>query len=201
MANHRTVPATGRWPEGGVSDGTVRLRGWRSADVQALLAIQSDPEARRWSPIFSDPSEVDCLHRIERAIAAAVEGLPAQFAVVDAADDDAVLGSIDWRNGFPIYPFSIVDVGYVVGPWARGRGVAGRSLALMAGWLLDPDGGDVERVQLDHAVENEPSCRTALRAGFAIEGRRERFLPLRDTPSAPVVRHEVCLHGRVRAAA
>jgi RimJ/RimL family protein N-acetyltransferase len=56
----------------------------------------------------------------------------------------------------------------------------------------------VHRVQLDHAVGNVASCRTALRVRFAIEGRRPGYLPLRETESSPVVRHTVCLHGRVR---
>ncbi|GMA88460.1 hypothetical protein GCM10025868_37100 [Angustibacter aerolatus] len=42
------------------------------------------------------------------------------------------------------------------------------------------------------------SCRTALRAGFRVEGVRERFLPLRESPDAPLVMHDVCMHGRVR---
>jgi RimJ/RimL family protein N-acetyltransferase len=70
---------------------------------------------------------------------------------------------------------------------------------LITEWLWSPDGGDVHRVQLDHAVENVASCRTALRVGFAVEGRRPGYLPLRETESSPVVRHAVCLHGRLRA--
>jgi RimJ/RimL family protein N-acetyltransferase len=64
--------------------------------------------------------------------------------------------------------------------------------------LLSPDGRGLARVQLDHSVENEPSCRVALAAGFEREGIRRSFLPLRD-PDAPggVRRHDVCLHGCV----
>ncbi len=52
------------------------------------------------------------------------------------------------------------------------------------------------RVQLDHSVENPASCAVAEAAGFAQEGVRRGFLPLRD-PDAPfgVRRHDVCLHG------
>jgi len=136
---------------------------------------------------------------VQRAQEAAKSGRPASFAVVAADDRAQVLGTFDWRNTFPP-AFSIVDVGYSVAPAARGRGVASTALALVSDWLLDPAGGDVVRVQLDHAVENVGSCRTALRAGFAVEGRRAAFLPLRERPDAPVVRHEACLHGRVRSA-
>jgi RimJ/RimL family protein N-acetyltransferase len=193
----REVPAAGRWPRTGLVRGPVAVRVWEPDDVPALLELMRDPQSRRWSPIVTEPSEQDCRERVQRAREAAQAGHPSSFAVVDAEQPALVLGTFDWRNTFPPV-FSIVDVGYAVAPAARGRGVAGTALALVTDWLLDPDGGDVERVQLDHAVENVASCRTALRAGFAVEGRRARFLPLRERPDAPVVRHEVCLHGRVR---
>lgn len=64
-------------------------------------------------------------------------------------------------------------------------------------WLvLDEDGPGQVRVQLDHSVENVPSCRVAVTAGLEREGLRRAFLPLPD-PSAPagVRRHDVCRHG------
>lgn len=192
------APAAGRWPADGIRDDVVALRVWRPDDVAQLLALQADPDMRRWSPVFDAPDEADCAERVRRAERAAAEGRPNAFAVVDAADPSVVLGAIDWRNDHPLAQFSVLDVGYGVLPTARRRGVGSRALGLLSGWLLDPDGGDVHRVQLDHAVENEGSCRLALRAGFVVEGRREAFLPLKAHPGAPVVRHAVCLHGRWR---
>jgi len=90
-------------------------------------------------------------------------------------------------------------VGYNVLPEARGRGVASRALRLLSTWVLSPQGMDLERVQLDHAVENVASCRTADHAGFTREGVRQRFLPLQNSPKAPVVFHDTCLHGLVRS--
>jgi RimJ/RimL family protein N-acetyltransferase len=193
-----SVPARGRWPAAGLATGGVRLRVWATDDVPALLELQNDPEMRRWSPVFKPPSEADCAERVRNAMQAEADGCPSGFAIVDDADPAVVLGSIDWRNTHPLWPFSVLDVGYGVSAAARGRGVASTALRLLTEWLLDPDGGDVHRVQLDHAVENEGSCRTAVRAGFAVEGRRDVFLPLRQTPEAPLIRHDVCLHGRVR---
>jgi RimJ/RimL family protein N-acetyltransferase len=192
------APAAGRWPAQGLHDGVVGLRVWQPDDVPSLLALLSDPEMRRWSPTFRPPDQADCAERVRRAQAAAEVGRPDAFAVVEADDPGHVLGSIDWRNGHPLPHFSVLDVGYGVAPQARGRGVASRALRLLSDWLLADDGGDVQRVQLDHAVENEGSCRVALRAGFVVEGRREAFLPLREHADAPVVHHAVCLHGRWR---
>ncbi len=191
------VPARGRWPVGGLRRGDVAVRVWRPDDVPQLLALLLDPTMRRWSPTFAAPNEAACAERVRVAQQAADEGRPTSFAIVSADDPAQVLGTFDWRNGFPP-GFSIVDIGYGVAPAMRGRGVASTVVRLVTDWLLSPEGGDVHRVQLDHAVENEGSCRTALRAGFEVEGRRAAFLPLRATPSAPVQRHTVCLHGRVR---
>jgi RimJ/RimL family protein N-acetyltransferase len=193
-----TVPARGRWPASGLREGGVVLRVWAPQDAPQLLELLSEPSGRRWSPTFRAPDADDCARRIAAAQEHASQGLPDAFAVVDAEQPATVLGSIDWRNGLPTPPFSVLDVGYGVATWARGRGVASTALRLLTDWLLAPDGGDVHRVQLDHAVENLASCRTAVKAGFEVEGRRAAFLPLKEHAGAPVVRHTVCLHGRWR---
>ena len=187
------------WPRDGLRSGAVLLRTWRPEDVEGRLALDSDPEVFRWSPLARVPDRAWVVERVEQAVRDAENGCPTSFAVADADDPSTVLGSIDWRNRYPTPPFSVVDVGYGVAPSARGRGVGSTAVRLLADWLLASDGGDVHRVQLDHAVEMVGSCRTALRAGFAIEGRRPGYLPLREHAGAPVVRHAVCLHGRVRA--
>ena len=186
------------WPEAGLRAGGVLLRTWRPEDVPGRLVLDSDPEVFRWSPLARVPDLAWVSERIEQAVREVADGCPSSFAVVSVEDPGPVLGSVDWRNRYPTPPFSMVDVGYGVAAAARGRGVGSTALRLITDWLLSPEGGDVHRVQLDHAVGNVASCRTALRVGFAMEGRRPGYLPLRETESSPVVRHAVCLHGRVR---
>ena len=186
------------WPAAGLRSGGVLLRPWQPQDVDAWLVMASDPEMFRWSPLTRVPDLAWVTERLEKAVREGAAGTPSSFAVVDADRPDQVLGSVDWRNGYPTPPFSVIDVGYGVASAARGRGVGSTALRLLTEWLLSPDGGDVHRVQLDHAVRNVASCRTALRAGFPVEGRRPCYLPLREDPTSPVVRHAVCLHGRVR---
>jgi hypothetical protein len=53
-------------------------------------------------------------------------------------------------------------------------------------------------VHLDHADENVRSCLTADRPGIPRDGVRSRFLPLQESPDAPVVYHDTCLHGLTR---
>jgi RimJ/RimL family protein N-acetyltransferase len=186
------------WPDGGLVEGDVLVRTFVEADAGPLLGHLREPTIRRWAPVFDWPNQVDADRRVSQAIDAAEQGEPSSFVIASAAQPGQLLGTIDFRNDFPHAEFSVRDIGYAIGPPSRGKGYAGTALGSLARWLLDPAGGDVHRAQLDHAVENLASCRTALRAGFAVEGRRNVFLPLRADRSAPVVRHDVCLHGRVR---
>jgi RimJ/RimL family protein N-acetyltransferase len=179
-------------------DGLV-LRTWRRGDLDPMTRLLVDPESRRWSPPLRVRGDDWIAERLTRAVQSAEDDDPTSFVIAASGDPDRALGSIDFRRDLPIPPFSVVDVGCNVLPEARGRGVAGRALRLLSSWVLSPKGMDLERVQLDHAVENVASCRTADRAGFTREGVRPHFLPLQDSPDAPVVFHDTCLHGLVRS--
>jgi RimJ/RimL family protein N-acetyltransferase len=60
------------------------------------------------------------------------------------------------------------QVGYWVAPAARRRGVATAALSAATRFAFGALG--LHRVELFHAVENVESCRTALSAGFRLEG-------------------------------
>jgi RimJ/RimL family protein N-acetyltransferase len=177
----------------------LMLRTWRTSDLEPMTRLLVDPESLRWSPPMHVRGEDWIAERLTRAVQSAKDDDPTSFVIAAAGDPEPVLGSIDFRRDLPIPPFSVVDVGYNVLPEMRGRGVASRALRLLSTWVLSPQGMDLERVQLDHAVENVASCRTADRAGFTREGLRPHFLPLQDSPRAPVVFHDTCLHGLVRS--
>ncbi len=181
----------------GLDDGNgVRLRPFRDRDAARLLEMLHDPDQRRWgSPAFVEvPVDVAGLTERISASQEAWDGRrPGPLAVVDA--DDHVLGHVSWRWSAS-EALAVADLGYVVHPDSRGRGVARRAVALLTRWLLDPDGRGLARVQLDHSTENPASCRVALAAGFEREGVRRGYLPLRG-PDGVVRRHDVCLHGTV----
>jgi RimJ/RimL family protein N-acetyltransferase len=177
-------------------DGLV-LRTWRPGDLDAMTRFLTDPEGRRWSPPMSvDADRIP--ERLAKAVQSAANDDPTSFVIAAEDDPDRALGSIDVRRVLPMPPFSLVDVGYGVLPEARGRHLAARALRLLSTWVLSPDGMDIERVQLDHAVENVASCRTADLAGFVREGMRRRYLPLPDPDGDGVVYHDTCLHGLTR---
>jgi RimJ/RimL family protein N-acetyltransferase len=191
------------WDRTGVIDvltqgDALLLRTWRAGDLDAMTRLLNDPESRRWSPPMEALGPDRAAERLAKAVQSAVDDDPTSFVVAGLGDPDRALGSIDFRRDLPLPPFSVVDVGYGVLPEARGRGVATAALRLLSAWVLSPTGMNLQRVQLDHAVENVASCRTATRAGFVREGVRARFLPLQDSPDAPVVLHDTCLHGLVR---
>lgn len=174
----------------------IRLRPVHDADAERVLEMLHDPDQLRWgSPAFVEvPTDVAALaQRIQESREAWAERRPGTLAVV--ADDDRLLGDISWR-WTASERLGVADLGYVVHPDSRGRRVGRRAITLLTGWLMDPDGRGLARVQLDHSTENEASCRVALAAGFEREGVRRGFLPLRG-PDGVVRRHDVCLHGRV----
>ena len=60
------------------------------------------------------------------------------------------------------------EIGYVVAPEARGRGVAGPRLRLVTDWALD--GLGLQRVELHIDPDNDASIRVAERCGYVREG-------------------------------
>jgi RimJ/RimL family protein N-acetyltransferase len=93
------------------------------------------------------------------------QGKREAFAAVDA-DDGSFLGlglafSID-REGRQL------ELGYVVAPQARGRGVGTRTLELLTEWAFSEL--DALRIELWISAGNAPSKRVAERAGYRYEG-------------------------------
>lgn len=173
------------------------LRHPRPSDAPRWWEVATDPAQRALgAPAFVPaPESVDAVAAMLDTAPLAPD-VPQTYAVVDDADHDRLLGDVAWRR-MGHEGLGVVDIGYAVHPDARGRGVARGAIGLTFDLLTTADDGPrAARVQLDHSVENPASCRAALAAGFAIEGRRAAFLPLRGADGT-VRRHDVCLHGRV----
>jgi len=86
--------------------------------------------------------------------------------MADATEPDHIWG------GASIYDLDAGQARAAVGYWlaapARGRGVATRTVRLLAGWAFAELG--VERLELTCAPDNVASQRVALRCGFVREG-------------------------------
>jgi RimJ/RimL family protein N-acetyltransferase len=155
--------------------GLVRLREWTDDDRDSLVAMANDETIRRWTrvPAPYTGRHADEWFAFTRGARAA--GHQAAFAAV-APGDGELLGSIDLRI-HPADP-AIGELGYMVGPRARGRGVAAQAVELVTGWAFDSLG--IERMEILVDPRNEPSVRVAEAAGYSYEGVLRSYRPSRN---------------------
>lgn len=143
----------------------VHLVPLTEAHLPAIEALLDDPAVLAFTR-FPEPPRPDgwlaeWFGRYERG---RTDGTCRAFAAVDA--DGSFLGlalapHID-------APANEVELGYVVSPQARGRGVATESLVQLTGWAFDELGA--QRIQLYIDVDNKASQRVAERVGYQFEG-------------------------------
>ncbi|MFF6949171.1 GNAT family N-acetyltransferase [Streptomyces iakyrus] len=167
MAPIRDHSMTGPHPD--LRGHGLLLRPWDAgsgADVDTWLRGLRDPEFRRWNtPLRPVTDRASARESLLARAQAAMEGTSVSFRVADARSD-APLGHIGVNE--IKYHLKVARVGYWVLPEARGRGVATRALLLAARWALTELG--MHRLELDHAVGHDASCRIAERCGFPYEG-------------------------------
>jgi RimJ/RimL family protein N-acetyltransferase len=164
-------------PDPPLSDGVVALRAWTPADIPAIVAACQDPEIPRWTLVPSPYGEADARAYLQHVADGWDGDVRASFAVADAADHGALLGSaglqaIDWEQ-------RAADVGYWVAAPARGRGVATRAVELLVTWAFGTVG--LERIELRTNEGNAASQAVAARAGFC-------------RTAGPLVRRPECDH-------
>ena len=148
-----------------LTDGTVALREWTDADVEAMTAPLNDAEIARWTRVPSPYTRADAEDFLERMEARRATGEELALAIVSAADGE-LLGSMSVRvssreNGRG-------ELGYLVFERARGQGVATRAARLLARYAFERL--DLRRVEILAAVGNAASQRVAEKAGFTREG-------------------------------
>jgi ribosomal-protein-alanine N-acetyltransferase len=156
-----------------LTDGVVTVRAWRVEDVDQLVAICDDAEIVRFTRVPERFTRDDALMYLASQLAQEQRRELAAFAIVDAADDERLLGSIDVRRGSD----GRAIIGYLVGAGDRGRGVASRAARLVARWALAEFG--VARVEIHVRPDNPGSQRVAERAGFTREGILRSYLEIK----------------------
>ena len=157
-------------------DGPTALRPWRDADIPALVEVCQDPEISRWTRVPRPYGEADARAYMLQRYDVLQAGTAAPFAIVSAADDTSLLGSIslmrlDWqhRRG---------EVGYWLGRDARGAGHATRAVRTVCAWGFAQL--RLERIELLAATDNPASQRVAERASFTREAVLRSYLRGRD---------------------
>ncbi|MCP2262363.1 Protein N-acetyltransferase, RimJ/RimL family [Streptoalloteichus tenebrarius] len=151
----------------GLSDGEIRVRHLAEGDAEAYAAATEDPAVVRFAHL-PRPSYTPELVRedIRTTIAEGLRnGMFAVLAIADATSD-AYLGSIVL---FDVdRAAASAEVGFLLTPTARGRGVAVRALDLVTTWCFDRLGLTELRARTE--VANTASQRTLERAGFQRDG-------------------------------
>src|SRR3954465_9770307 len=150
-------------PDPPLSDGVIELRAWRNSDAAALTRIFQDEDALRWTRAPSPYREGDAFQSLASLPTQMRRGDALPLAVT-AASDGQLLGSIDLR----MRGEGRGEFGYVIGAWARRRGIGTRALTLYSRWALKHL--DVARLELLVQPGNEPSLELGRRAGFTEEG-------------------------------
>jgi RimJ/RimL family protein N-acetyltransferase len=143
----------------------IRLEPLAAEHLPLLHQLVDDPETQRFTRV-PVPAPPDFPERWLASYAAgADDGGRVGFAIVDDATGEAV--------GMALAPTieteaATAELGYVVAPSARGRGVATAALGLLTEWALSELG--LQRLELRISVENGASKRVAERCGYVREG-------------------------------
>jgi RimJ/RimL family protein N-acetyltransferase len=177
------MPSVLPLPEPPLSDGVIRLAPIESRFVPGFEQLSADPEVRRFTRVPVEPDPGFAAAWVGRYIDGWKGGSRAGFAILSAEGEFLGLAAIVDLD----LPARQGEIGYIVKPDARGRGVAARALRLIAGWALGSLG--LERVELRISIGNEPSLRVAERLGFVREG------VLRSVHLKDAVREDVAVYS------
>jgi ribosomal-protein-alanine N-acetyltransferase len=158
-----------------LSDGVVTIRAHTPADIEPMYEMATDPLATEWtampSPYTRDMAEQFAFTVMPRGWN---EGTHHGWAIeaVDDAGKSRFAGNVDIRET------PIADIGFVLHPWARGRGIMARAVRLAVDWAFSDGGAEI--VHWRSHVGNEASLRVAHATGFALHGTTPGFLHERD---------------------
>ena len=146
-------------------DDAIRLEPLTQAYRAAMLALAADPDVVRFTRVPAGADEAFAEGWIRRYETGWEDDTRAGFVILDAADGTflgfaaIVALDLDALEG---------EIGYMVAPEARGRGVATRSLELLTRWGLDVLG--LERLELRIDPANAGSVVVAERGGYRLDG-------------------------------
>ncbi|GII82030.1 hypothetical protein Ssi03_00200 [Sphaerisporangium siamense] len=167
-------------PRATIPAGPIVLREPVPEDAEARVRACADPLIVRFRPRIPAPyTREDAPAHITETAPGFWSGGGASFAIADAASGawlgDCSLKPPDSRGA---------EIGYLVAPWARGRGVASAAVRALAEWAFAQG---LHRVSIFAEVENPASQRVAMAAGFRHEGLLKDASPLRDGRYADLV--------------
>jgi RimJ/RimL family protein N-acetyltransferase len=153
-----------RPPDPPLADETIRLVPLTSAHEAGVAALVLDADVRRNTRVPTDAQPEFAATWLARYEEGWRDGSRAGFAIETLDSEFLGLGMFvrleqEGRQA---------EIGYVVGPAARGRGVATRALRLLTEWGFADLG--LERIELWIDTANLASERVAEHAGYVREG-------------------------------
>ncbi len=149
----------------------VRLRAYRPDDAAAVAAGYDDPLSYRFLPPVPSPFTVEHAEQFLReGVTSVLADGGTALAIVDP-DTDQLLGGVGFDR--VATNRAQAEIGYWVGPWARGRGVATAAVRLLSARAFDTG---LYRLELLTHGDNPASQRVALAAGYQREGVRRQVL-------------------------
>jgi RimJ/RimL family protein N-acetyltransferase len=166
-----------------VADGLV-LDELRLADVERVRAYCQDPDIRLWTAVPMPYGRADAHEFITGTQAKGWEdGTELTWAIREpiSASTLRLAGTV----GLKLDGQGSSEIGFLLAPDSRGRGLATVAVRAVVRHALDQYGLKLRRVVWKAVAGNWASRQVAVRAGFSIEG---------------TIRSEVLLHGRARDA-
>lgn len=158
------------------TDGVVTLRAHGDHDVDAMVEMCTDPQMQRWTAVPQDYHRQNAVDFARDAMRIAWEQKDHRGWAIEAVDPNT--GETRFAGNIDVRGTPIADVGFALHPWARGRGLMTRALALAAQWCFQ-DGG-VEIIHWRAQVGNVASLRTAWASGFTLHGTTPGLLHERE---------------------
>ncbi|SFB79104.1 GNAT family N-acetyltransferase [Streptomyces aidingensis] len=148
----------------------IHLRQWADEDLAGMVELFDDPDVARWTPLAS-PFDLEAARAyVVKARALRAGGQGVNLAVT-LDGGEALGGAVMFRNAEEERE---IELGYVIGPRHRGRGLARRALRLLAEHARAADFG---RIVLRIEPGNLASTAVARAAGFRLtEERADREL-------------------------
>jgi RimJ/RimL family protein N-acetyltransferase len=161
-----------------LTDDTVRLRAWRTADAPWYAVATRDPLIQRFT---TEPADLTTELAGEAIRIAA--GTPGRLGyVICSPTADSAWGAIT-----AVLADGVAEVSYWIAPDARGRGLATAALRLLSSWLLAR--GDVSELRLWTHVADTAALRVARNAGYRRDPDRDATRTVKGQPWPTVACH------------